>query len=334
MKAIARTIGLGLAVLLPLIQVAIANETSTANIARAKQDYKDGMFAEAIDLLTQSAGDTSLTKQDAMDVYLLLAKATAAKGFKDQAVTYMRKLLALDPSFQLNTKVEPPQVQRAWFAVDSLKGAEDAASKTETMAVLYFENNSIADREAMDGLSKGLAAMLVTDLSQVPGLRIVERERIQYILDELKMQKSEYFDQASAVKVGKLLGAHRLLLGSFSKIDKSKMRIDARLVKTETGEIISADKVEGKPSQLAKLQNDLTAKVVTWLGVKLAQRPADSGQPLEAVLAYTRGLNFEDEMQLSQAYEAYKQALAVYPQLNEARDRMQALEPFLASSGG
>jgi curli biogenesis system outer membrane secretion channel CsgG len=334
MKTLRRTFAVTLTAILLVLWVASASATTAENIAHAKQYYKDGMFAEVIDLLTQPASDTTLSKAEAMEAYLLLAKASAAKGFNEQAVVYMHKVLELDPSFRLNTKVEPPQVQRVWFAVDSIKGVEDAASKTQTVAVFYFENNSVADREAMDGLSKGLAAMLVTDLAQVPGLRIVERERIQYILDELKMQKTEYFDQSASVKIGKLLGAHRLLLGSFSKIDKTKMRIDVRLVKTETSEIISADKVEGKPSQLAKLQNDLTSMVVKWLGVKLAEKPADGGQPLEAVLAYTRGLNFEDEMQLTQAYEAYKQALAAYPQLNAARDRMQALEPFLAGSGG
>lgn len=320
------------------LAVAIAFVSTNAGtpeiVSEAQAMYNEGRFAEAIDLLTKAASDSTLNRAASKHLYLLLAKASAGKNFTDQAIVYMRKVVEIDPNFRLNTKVEPPQVQRVWFKVDSLRNETESTSKTQTLAVLYFENNSVADRDAMDGLSKGLSAMLVTDLMGTQGLRIVERERIQFLLDELKMQKSEYFDQSASVKVGKLLGAHNLVLGSFSKIDKNTMRIDARLVKTETGEIIKSEKIEGRPSQLAKLQNELSTKVATWMGVEMASAPKDDKQPIEAVLAYTRGLNLEDEMQLTAAYEAYKEALAADPKFEVARDRLLALEPFLSVSGG
>lgn len=320
---------------LPLMMAGLLAHADTPEImSQARVMYQEGRFAEVIDLLTKTVTDSTLDRASEIEMYLLLAKASAGKNFTDQAAVYMRRVRELDPTFRLNTKVEPPQVQRIWFAVDSVHQEADAASKTQTLAVLYFENNSVADREAMDGLSKGLSAMLVTDLMGTPGLRMVERERIQFLLDELKMQKSEYFDQSAAVKVGKLLGAHNLVMGSFSKIDKNKIRIDARMVKTETGEIIKSEKIEGRPSQLAKLQNELSVKVATWMGTKMAANPQDDKQPIEAVLAYTRGLNLEDEMQLSAAYEAYKEALAADPKFSVARDRLTALEPYLATSGG
>lgn len=303
-------------------------------LAEAQTMYNEGRFAEAIDHLTKLASDSTLNPTEAKAVYLLLAKAAAGKNFTDQAIIYMKKVVELEPGFRLNTSVEPPQVQRIWFRVDSLRAAEDAASKLQTLAILYFENNSVADREAMDGLSKGISAMLVTDLMGTPGLRIVERERIQFLLDELKMQKSEYYDQTSGVKVGRLLGAHNLLLGSFSKIDNKKIRIDARLVKTETGEVIRSDKLEGNSEDLARLQNELAAKVASWMGVEIAENPKKDEQPIEAVLAYTRGLNLEDEMELSAAYAAYKEALAVDPNFEGARIRLVALEPFVSESGG
>lgn len=303
-------------------------------LTEAQTMYNEGRFAEAIEHLTKLASDSTLNPTEAKEVYLLLAKAAAGKSFNEQAIVYMKKVVELEPGFRLDTSVEPPQVQRVWFRVDSLRAAEDAASKLRTLAILYFENNSVADREAMDGLSKGISAMLVTDLMRSTGLRIVERERIQFLLDELKMQKSEYYDQSAGVKVGKLLGVHNLLLGSFSKIDDKKIRIDARLVKTETGEIIKSDKIEGNAEALAKLQNELAAKVASWMGVELAASPRKDEQPIAAVLAYTRGLNLEDEMQLSAAYEAYKEALAVDPDFEIARSRLLALEPFVSESGG
>lgn len=303
-------------------------------LSEARTMYNSGRFAEVIDLLTKVAADSTLNPTESRDVYLLLARATAGKGFTDQALTYMKKVVEIEPGYRLNTSVEPPQVQRVWFTVDSLRSEDDLASKRKTLAILYFENNSVADREAMDGLSKGLAAMLVTDLLGTPGLRVVERERIQFLLDELKMQRSEYFDQSAAVRVGKLLGAHNLVLGSFSKLDKDKLRIDARLVITETGEIIESEKIEGRPNNMAKLQNELSDRVASWMGVEMAAKQEDNNQPIEAVLAYTRGLNLEDEMQLTAAYEAYKEALDADPKFEIARNRLLALEPYRATSGG
>jgi hypothetical protein len=52
---------------------------------------------------------------------------------------------------------------------------------------------------------------------------------------------------------------------------------------------------------------------------------------MEAVLAYTRGLNLEDEQKFSEAYEAYKEALAKAPDMEEAQDRVTALEPIVVA---
>lgn len=45
--------------------------------------------------------------------------------------------------------------------------AEEGIPSPRTLAVLYFTNNSIADRENLESLSKGLADMFITELSKV-----------------------------------------------------------------------------------------------------------------------------------------------------------------------
>ncbi|HEX9750517.1 MAG TPA: CsgG/HfaB family protein [candidate division Zixibacteria bacterium] len=336
------TILLGLALGL-LAQPLVATADVPESLTQAKKLYNQGKFAEVIDLLTTLAEQPSLAKPEAKEVYLLLAKATAGKSFLDQSEEYLRKVLEIDPDFELDLKVEPPQVQRVWLKVDEERRSGDRPDPgLKTLAVLYFENTSVVDKEKLDGLSKGLSAMLVTDLATCTTcttLQVVERERIQYILDEIKLEQSEYFEDQSAVRVGKLLGAHVLLMGSFTKLSNSKMRIDARLVKTETGELLKADKVEGKPKDFAKLQAELALKIFAHLDVtiqKSVERAIrDEGrQPLDAVLAYTRGLNYEDEQMLTEAFAAYKEALAAYPGHQAARNRLVALEPLMLATGG
>ena len=71
--------------------------------------------------------------------------------------------------------------------------AESTDSK-RVVAVLYFDNNT--GDSALDVLQKGFADMMVTDLSSVEQLQLVEREKLQAIIDEQKLQRQKYFDPA------------------------------------------------------------------------------------------------------------------------------------------
>src|SRR5688572_13855365 len=54
-----------------------------------------------------------------------------------------------------------------------------------TVAITYFDNNT--NNADLAPLAKGLADMLITDLSHVSSLQIVERERLNQVLSELKL---------------------------------------------------------------------------------------------------------------------------------------------------
>ena len=115
------------------------------------------------------------------------------------------------------------------------------------------------------------------------------------------------------------------------------MRIDARLIKTETGELIKAEMVEGDPDKIVDLEAELAMKIAKNLDVAVKESEAkamkaESGESMEAVLAYTRGMNLEDEHQYADAYKAYKEALAMAPKMTEAQDRIAALEPIMVAS--
>ena len=65
-----------------------------------------------------------------------------------------------------------------------------------TVAVSYFDNNT--GKAEYDPLAKGLADMLITDLGQVRALRVVEREKLNQILAELKLSRSKFIDPKTA----------------------------------------------------------------------------------------------------------------------------------------
>ena len=111
-----------------------------------------------------------------------------------------------------------------------------AAGKTvkPTIAVLYFDYGG--KKAELEPLREGLAQMLITDLADLPEIRVVERTRLKAVLEEHKLAASGKVDAASAARVGKLLGAHALVLGSFFDL-AGTLRVDARVVEVETGKI-------------------------------------------------------------------------------------------------
>src|SRR5690349_11164353 len=101
--------------------------------------------------------------------------------------------------------------------------ASPALAAPLTVAVLYFDNNT-ALRE-YDVLQKGMADMLITDLMASDQLRLVEREKLDQVIGEIKLQRSKFFDAATAVKLGKIVGAGYAVTGAFTGFEP-EVRID------------------------------------------------------------------------------------------------------------
>src|SRR2546428_10031917 len=62
------------------------------------------------------------------------------------------------------------------------------------------------DRENFDALQKGMAAMIISELAANPGARVVEREELQRLLEEQKLGAGGRVDDATAARIGKLIG--------------------------------------------------------------------------------------------------------------------------------
>ncbi|MGI5860863.1 MAG: CsgG/HfaB family protein [Myxococcales bacterium] len=155
----------------------------------------------------------------------------------------------------------------------SVSSATPAAKPT--VAVLYFDYEGKS--EEMGLLKKGLAQLLISDLSASSNLQILERARLQDLLDELKLNQSGSFDKATANKVGRLLGAHYLIMGSYFDV-LGTLRLDARAVETETGRIIRSVGASGKPDDFLELEQKIAAQLGDAL-VEAAQSREKSEKP-------------------------------------------------------
>ena len=181
-------------------------------------------------------------------------------------------------------------------------------SKKITLAVLYFENNSVVDKDKMEPLSKGIADMLITELTKIKAFKVVERERLNDVIDELKLQQTGVFDQSTAQKIGKLLGAQTLLLGSFMNFFGEQIRVDLRIVETETGLTLKAEEMTDDLDNLLQVVKDLASNVTEEMDIQLSSEEQaaleqdKSSIAIQSSLYYAQAVETEDK-----AREKYKQ---------------------------
>ncbi|HET9682518.1 MAG TPA: CsgG/HfaB family protein, partial [Gemmatimonadaceae bacterium] len=94
------------------------------------------------------------------------------------------------------------------------------AQAKPVVAVLYYDNNSIGrDRADYDGLGKGIADLLINDMASNPNVRVVERDRVQSVIQEQALARTGQVDPETAVRVGKMLGAQYMITGGFMNVN-------------------------------------------------------------------------------------------------------------------
>ncbi len=210
------------------------------------------------------------------------------------------------------------------------------AGDPKTIAVLYFENNSIVDKEKLDPLKKGLADMMITEMSKIKGIKVVERQRIQSIIEELNLNETDMVDKSTTQKMGKLLGAKVMLFGGFSNLFNDKLRIDVRIVRTETGETLKAEEETGELDEFLTMLQSLVKKIATDLEVKLSSEDEDRLEAskdgnFDGYVTYAKALNFEDQGKKmeklgkkTEAKTAYENAKSMY---QKALEESNGYEP-------
>ena len=205
-----------------------------------------------------------------------------------------------------------------------------------TVAVFYFDNAALVDNARYEPLRKGLAMMLGYELARNPGIRVVERDKLQALLTEQNLQNSDRVDPATAVRLGKLLGVRHFIDGTFVIDGRKKVRIDVHAVNTETGQWDYVETITGKSDRLLDLVGELGAKLNK--GMKLPEIPIVK----EAAVPSSRGPNQERISQLlsraeeemdrgntKYAAQLYRSVLELNKNYEPAQSRLAMIERTL-----
>jgi TolB-like protein len=282
-----------------------------------------------------------------------LGQVYAVRKAPAQARAAFAAYFALRPRAELEpASAWPPAVVRAFYGVrDSLgQEAPEPPAGVVTLAVGPMDNHSPDLPGApfdMERFAAGLTTMIVSDLQPATSLQLVDRQRLEVLRREIALSRSGFVDPAQAVRAGRLLGAQSYLFGGVTMLPGPLVRIDLRLVETETGRILLSASKEGKVregSDLLKLERqvvELLAKRLDTLAAgagaasksvskaaktALDRRKKSSGSPLALVEATGAALLAEDAGRLAEAATHWREALRLDPGNPLAAARVQALD--------
>lgn len=130
------------------------------------------------------------------------------------------------------------------------------------IAVLNFKDTGISREFA--SFVEGLPNMLLMDLGKSKKIIVVERGKIDKAFKNFRIEKNQYFDQSTAIKIGRWLGADAVIFGNFSAVQE-KVRIDARIINIKTGSLVESPKVSGTKNTVHELIDLLSVKILKAL---------------------------------------------------------------------
>ncbi len=164
--------------------------------------------------------------------------------------------------FGLRDRVEPgPRVGQPPAFPTSLDGQL-------SVAVFYFDN--ISGDPELEWLRSGLTEMLVTDLSQIPGVRVLATDRLYSMLQGMGRLGDSTTSGEVVGEIARLAGMNRAIVGSFARAG-DEIRINARIQDPDSSEVLSSGSVQGSVDELFDLVDELHA----WIEASFDMSHAD-----------------------------------------------------------
>src|SRR5262249_50909511 len=162
----------------------------------------------------------------------------------------------------------------------------------------------------------GLTQLMITDLAKISRLKLLEREQVQALVDEMNLTDEGRVDPRTGARSGRMLRAADVLQGSVQDVpNQPNLRLDATMVNTTNANVVASGNASDRLQQLFALQKDVLFKIVDQMGITLtpAERRSLSERPtadLQAFLAYSRGLEAQDKGDWQSAATNFNAAVA------------------------
>jgi TolB-like protein len=185
------------------------------------------------------------------------------------------------------------------------------------VSVLPFEERGRVPDAAW--LRKGLPDMLIAQLVRVPSLVVVQRERLEEVLREQRLQMSGRVAEENAVHVGRLAGATVLITGSMTKIG-SAIRFESQILGVEQGIVLGTASAEGPAEDATAMARVIAARMASLFPNAGAPGPVESSEAFStAARATESGERLWQDGTPMEALTALERAMAADPGYGPAR---------------
>ncbi|MGB5105525.1 MAG: tetratricopeptide repeat protein [Candidatus Zixiibacteriota bacterium] len=276
---------------------------------------------------------TQLQPNDASSVFYR-AMIAERKGNLDLAKTNYRKYLTLKGDARLQSEAKK---RLRWMEDDQLKKVVTAAIQNEknvnvdkipgnTAAIVRFETITLPQQYR--SLGRGVAELIYSDLSNVPNLTLVERLELSTLQKELSMSQTALADKFNSPRIGRLVGASKVITGQLNSKPDNSIELDAGIIDVGPGLASYPDRKEGKMSEFFKMQKQLSFDIIAKLGYEITpdvrnaiSKPAT--ESMLALIAYSRGMEYVDQGLYSLAEAEFTAALSEDPGFALAKDAIQ-----------
>jgi TolB-like protein len=171
------------------------------------------------------------------------------------------------------------------------------------------------------GFNRAIVAMIAVDLARVPGLTVLEREKVELLTAELRLSASALVDPATAARPGRLLGAGTVVGGEVLNAPgptgpgSGRYRLSTAVGDVSRGRLLGQAEIEGLQSDFFVLQKRIVHGILDLLDVP--NRPAAVDvvhtRSWEAYARFARGLQLLSEDKFTEAREAFVAALGFDP---------------------
>ena len=196
-----------------------------------------------------------------------------------------------------------------------------------SLSVLAF---TVAARDTLlQPLGFGLAALLLSDLAVTDHFVLVERLRIDAILRELDLVEEGRMDPRNAPRVGRLIGARRLLIGDISADANDNIVVNARIVDVIAGTVEHLVSARAPLARVIDAEKELAFRVFEALDIALtpsqrARVEQRQTTDLAATVAYGRGVEAEARGDAIGAVAAFEEAVRLDAAFAAARGHLAA----------
>lgn len=315
---------------IPSLESALAADPSDADLGLllASAYRETDQFEEAADVVNglrqQDPGHTGLLVMDGL--------LKEDEGELAQARALYREALASAPGNALEDELSRRlELIRQTELRNDVRGAlareAELSDSPDPATVGVFPFAYEGTDPEWEPLSLALAELLVTDLAITGRLRVVERVKVQALIQELALSESGLVEEATAARGGRILGSGHVVQGRYRMTDVGRISVDVAVVKVSSapGDVAPVT-AEDDIARLFDLEKRLALDVHTQLGVSLT--PAERArvnerqtESVQALLAFGRGLASSDAGDFEQAEQHFAEAAELDPAFGLATAR-------------